>query len=78
MNLLEKTRKLNMALQLSGDGVLSFEELCIMLSEILQCNVYIADVEGSFLGYAYLPVNACDINMKAIEDKNSRRNTMRI
>ncbi len=69
MNLLEKTRKLNMALQLSGDGVLSFEELCFMLSEILKCNVYIANVEGNFLGYAYLPHNACDINMKAIEDK---------
>lgn len=69
MNLLEKTRKLNMALQLSGDGVLSFEELCFMLSDILKCNVYIANAEGNFLGYAYLPANACDINMKAIEDK---------
>lgn len=56
MNLLEKTRKLNMALQLSGDGVLSFEELCIMLSEILQCNVYIADVEGSFWDMLICPL----------------------
>ncbi len=69
MNLLEKTRKLNMALQLSGNGVLSFEELCLMLTEILRCNVYIADTEGAFLGSSYLPQLACDINLQAIDKK---------
>jgi len=69
MNLLEKTRKLNMALQLSGNGVLSFEELCLMLRDILRCNVYIADTEGKFLGYAYLSEQQCDINIRTIEDK---------
>jgi transcriptional pleiotropic repressor len=69
MNLLEKTRKLNMTLQLSGNGVLSFEELCSILRDILKCNVYIADTEGKFLGYAYLPEEQCDRNMETIEDK---------
>ena len=69
MNLLEKTRKLNMALQLSGNGVLSFEELCSMLRDILKCNVYISDTLGRFLGHACLSEEQCDINMRTIEDK---------
>ena len=48
--LLSKTRKLNGILQKSGTNPVSFSELCTILSEVLNANVYIVNTEGKVLG----------------------------
>lgn len=48
--LLEKTRRINRILQQSGDHSVSFNELCRILSEILDANVYVASSKGKVLG----------------------------
>ncbi|GAB6088246.1 GTP-sensing pleiotropic transcriptional regulator CodY [Alkaliphilus crotonatoxidans] len=48
--LLEKTRRINRILQQSGDHSISFNELCRILSEILDANVYVASSRGKVLG----------------------------
>ena len=47
--LLEKTRRINKILQQSGDQAISFNEVCRILSEILDTNVYVASAKGKFL-----------------------------
>lgn len=48
--LLEKTRRINRILQQSADHTISFNELCRILSEILDANVYVASAKGKVLG----------------------------
>ena len=48
--LLSKTRKLNGILQKSGSNPVSFSELCKILSEVLNANVYIVNTAGKVLG----------------------------
>ena len=48
--LLEKTRRINRILQQSADHSVSFNELCRILSEILDANVYVASSKGKVLG----------------------------
>jgi transcriptional pleiotropic repressor len=51
MELLENTRRLNKILQESGpDGVI-FSDLTCVLSEILDCNVFISSRKGRILGH---------------------------
>ncbi|GEB32983.1 MULTISPECIES: GTP-sensing pleiotropic transcriptional regulator CodY [Brevibacillus] len=51
MNLLEKTRKINVMLQktMGGSGV-GFQDLAKLLSEVISANVYIITADGSILG----------------------------
>ena len=45
-SLLSKTRMLNKILQKSGTEPVAFEDICKLLSEVLECNVYIASRKG--------------------------------
>ena len=49
--LLEKTRRLNRFLQSSGSDFVLFSDLCKMLEEILECNVFVLSRSGKILGY---------------------------
>lgn len=53
MDLLDKIRKLNWVLQESTSGVFSFNDLCIILSEVEDSNVYIVNKRGKVLGVNY-------------------------
>lgn len=53
MNLLNKTRMLNKILQKSGNDPVSFTEICVLLSDILESNVYILSRKGKILGYNF-------------------------
>lgn len=60
-NLLQKTRKLNKALQSYGSQPVSFTEISIILSEMLEANVYIASKKGKVLGYQLAAGFKCEI-----------------
>lgn len=51
--LLEKVRKLNWVLQEAPKGNFSFNDLCEMLSDLMNSNVYLADTDGKVLGVHY-------------------------
>jgi transcriptional pleiotropic repressor len=53
MDLLDKIRKLNWVLQESTSGVFSFPDLCSILSDLEDANVYIVNVRGKVLGVHY-------------------------
>ena len=48
--MLGKVRKLNWVLQEAPKGDFSFKELCAILSELLDSNVYVLDTECTLLG----------------------------
>lgn len=51
--ILEKVRKLNWVLQESPKGDFSFTDLCEMLSDLTNSNVYLSDTTGKILGVHY-------------------------
>lgn len=51
--ILEKVRKLNWVLQESATGAFSFNELCNILGDLMDSNVYIANVKGKIIGVHY-------------------------
>ncbi len=59
--LLEKTRKLNSAIQSYGSDDVSFSELSEILSSILESNVYIASKRGKILGYEFVDGFDCEL-----------------
>ncbi|NLB41156.1 MAG: hypothetical protein GX815_02665, partial [Clostridiales bacterium] len=48
--LLENTRKLNKVLQTSGSNGVAFFDVTEVLSQILDCNVFISNSKGRILG----------------------------
>ncbi|WP_446899501.1 GTP-sensing pleiotropic transcriptional regulator CodY [Clostridium sp. LBM24168] len=50
MSLLNKTRMLNKILQKSGVELVVFNDICGLLGEVLNCNVYIISKDGEVLG----------------------------
>ncbi|KAB3535890.1 GTP-sensing pleiotropic transcriptional regulator CodY [Alkaliphilus pronyensis] len=68
--LLEKTRRINKILQQSGDHAISFNELCRILSEILDANVYVASSKGKVLGVSLTDTSDCPI---VIDEKTSEK-----
>lgn len=50
LSLLEKTRKLNAILQQTGNMPVSFADLCRMLMEVLDSNVYVVSKKSKVLG----------------------------
>lgn len=52
-NLLDKVRKLNWVLQESTTGVFSFPDLCEILSDLMDANVYITNKKGKVIGVHY-------------------------
>ena len=49
-DILDKVRKLNWLLQESPTGAFTFDDLCEILSDLLEANVYVLDSEGSVVG----------------------------
>ena len=61
MSLLAKTRMLNKILQKSGTEPVVFHDICNLLSDVLQCSVYIISRKGKILGYDLASGFECDI-----------------
>ena len=53
VDLLDKVRKLNWVLQESTSGVFSFGDLCAILSDLMDSNVYIVNRKGKVIGVNY-------------------------
>ncbi len=53
MDLLDKIRKMNWVLQESTTGVFSFNDLCKILSDLADANVYVVNIRGKVLGVHY-------------------------
>jgi transcriptional pleiotropic repressor len=60
VSLLDKTRRLNKILQKSGTEPVVFDDICKLLSEVLDCNVYIISRRGKVLGYNLSGGYECD------------------
>mgnify|MGYP000854750812 CR=1 FL=1 len=52
-DMLSKVRKLNWLLQEAPKGNFSFNDLCTMLSDLMDANVYLANTKGKILGVGY-------------------------
>ncbi len=59
-SLLDKTRMLNRILQKSGTEPVDFEDICDLLSDVLECNVYIISRKGKILGSKFYSGFECD------------------
>ncbi len=59
--LLEKTRKLNGILQQTGNEPVSFMDICKILSEVLDSNVYVASKKGKVLGASLSDSSDCPV-----------------
>ena len=69
-SLLSKTRLLNKILQKSGTEPVAFQDICTLLSEVLDCNAYIISKKGKVLGYTFCKDFECDaMKKKVIEDR---------
>ncbi|MGI6576327.1 MAG: GTP-sensing pleiotropic transcriptional regulator CodY [bacterium] len=60
-NLLEKTRRINKLLQKSAGIPVDFKEICRVLSELINANVYVVSRRGKNLGCALVEGYQCDI-----------------
>ncbi|MGI5998294.1 MAG: GTP-sensing pleiotropic transcriptional regulator CodY [Lutispora sp.] len=70
MTLLEKVRKVNKVLQMTGPQPVSFKELCRIISEVLNANVYIISKKGRVLGYGLCRAMECSIvNNEILADR---------
>ncbi|MBU5317139.1 GTP-sensing pleiotropic transcriptional regulator CodY [Clostridium bornimense] len=69
-SLLTKTRKLNRILQKTGTDPVEFNEICELLSEVLECNVYVISRRGKVLG-SHL---SCDFDCNIVKDKILQEN----
>lgn len=52
-DLLARVRKLNWVLQESASGAFSFRDLCEILSDLMDANVYITNKRGKVIGVHY-------------------------
>ncbi|MFP4015928.1 MAG: GTP-sensing pleiotropic transcriptional regulator CodY [Halanaerobiales bacterium] len=59
--LLEKSRMINRLLQRTGGRPVDFSEMADVLSEAINCNVYIASKAGKIYGHSLLDDFECDI-----------------
>lgn len=69
-SLLNKTRMLNKILQKSGTEPVAFQDICSLLSKVLECNAYIISKKGKVLGHAFVKDFQCEaMKKKILEDK---------
>ena len=69
-SLLNKARKLNKILQMSGTEAVAFEDICELLSDVLACYVYIVSKRGKVIGHSFATSFECEImKEKVIEEK---------
>lgn len=79
MSLLQKTRRLNKIQQRSGYEQIQFDEVCKILAEDLDCNLYVISRKGRILGYdhalAFTPVEAYKnlLRDKTVPDEYNER-----
>lgn len=59
--LLNKTRMLNKILQKTGAEPVVFNDICKLLSNVLECNVYVISRKGKILGYNFSSGFECEI-----------------
>ncbi|MDO5151456.1 MAG: GTP-sensing pleiotropic transcriptional regulator CodY, partial [Oscillospiraceae bacterium] len=52
-DILTKVRKLNWLLEESPTGAFSFNEMCAVLSDLMDANVYVANAKGKVIGVNY-------------------------
>ena len=52
-DILNKVRKLNWLLQESPTGAFSFNEMCGVLSDLMDSNVYVLNAKGRIIGVNY-------------------------
>ncbi|MCL6638949.1 MAG: GTP-sensing pleiotropic transcriptional regulator CodY [Firmicutes bacterium] len=67
--LLGKTRDINKLLQKSAGSTVDFNEVAKVLSENINCSIYILDRQGKVLGYAYLKGWTCDLMRDLVESR---------
>lgn len=60
-DILNKVRKLNWLLQESPTGAFSFNEMCEILSDLMDANVYVANAQGKVIG----------VSLKIIKDRST-------
>jgi transcriptional pleiotropic repressor len=79
MSLLKKTRMLNKILQKTGAEPVVFGDICKLLSEVLESDVYVISRKGKILGYNLCSGFECTVvndkvlkNMRFPEDYNSK------
>jgi transcriptional pleiotropic repressor len=60
-NLLKKSREINHLLQITGGRPVDFFEMANVLSNTINCNVYIVSRNGEIRGYSLLDDFECDI-----------------
>jgi transcriptional pleiotropic repressor len=61
---------LNKILQKSGTEPVEFQDICILLSGVLECNAYIISRRGKVLGYSFGTGFECEaMEKKVIQDK---------
>src|SRR6056297_2106402 len=68
--LLEKSRKINRLLQRSGGQPVDFEKMAPVLSDAIQCNVYITSKKGKVLGHSFMEDFECEIMNKIVLKEN--------
>lgn len=68
-SLLDKTRRLNKILQKTGTEPVVFDDICKLLTEVLECNVYIASRKGKILGHAFVRDFDCGLMKKKVVDE---------
>ncbi|MFL0249867.1 GTP-sensing pleiotropic transcriptional regulator CodY [Clostridium neuense] len=59
--LLNKTRMLNKILQKTGAEPVVFNDICKLLSNVLECNVYVISRKGKILGYNFSSGFECEV-----------------
>ncbi|MEJ6951507.1 GTP-sensing pleiotropic transcriptional regulator CodY [Natronospora cellulosivora (SeqCode)] len=68
--LLEKSRMINRLLQRTGGKPVDFSEMAEVLSEAINCNVYIASKKGKIYGYNLLDDFECDIMEEKVIERS--------
>lgn len=68
--LLEKSRKINKLLQRSGGQPVDFEKMAPVLSEVIECNTYIASKKGKILGHSFMEDFECEIMDDIVSEEN--------
>ena len=69
-SLLNKTRRLNKILQKSGKEPMSFDDICALLCDVLECNVYIVNGVGKVLGHTFCKDFECGIMKNYVLSEN--------
>ena len=77
MNLLSKTRKINVMLQNTAGKPVNFKEMAESLRDVIECNVFVVSRRGKLLGLAVSQQIENERMNKMLEDDNSLRNIQR-